>query len=245
LKGPPRIVDVAELDFSFEPRPWEFAEARAGDIAQHWAKRKAAQPELFNGPVLLLGRHEFVQGAGGATILRGAFFETDYSAFLAWRDFGFPDTSVCNGFSMAALLSADGAFLLGEMAAQTASAGAIYFPAGTPDRQDVFGDRVDLAASVLRELLEETGIEASETQVDPGWVVVDAPPRIACMKIMRLPINADAAKARVDAFLAADGESELTALHIVRSPADIDEKHCPRFVADFLEHAFRNQRSVG
>ena len=52
---------------------------------------------------------------------------------LAWRDFGFPDANIANGFSMAALLSADGAFDLGEMAPHTANAGAIYFPSGTPD----------------------------------------------------------------------------------------------------------------
>ncbi len=87
---------------------------------------------------------------------------------------------------MAALRGSDGAFLLGEMAAHTASAGAIYFPAGTPDRQDVFGDVVDLEASVRRELLEETGLDAEEAEIAPGWIVVRARGRVACMKPMRL-----------------------------------------------------------
>ncbi len=67
---------------------------------------------------------------------------------------------------MAALRSADGAFLLGEMAPHTANAGQIYFAAGTPDLSDVFDGRVDLTASVKRELREETGMAADETKFD-------------------------------------------------------------------------------
>ena len=100
-----RIRQVAALDLLYEPRPWRFAEERADDILAHWHKRKAAQPSLFDGRLLLMGRHEFVPRDDGATILRGAYFETDFKAFLAWRDFGFPDATVCNGFSMAAVQS--------------------------------------------------------------------------------------------------------------------------------------------
>jgi hypothetical protein len=179
-----RILRVAELDFRLEPQAWDFAETRAAEIDAHWRKRQAAQPSLFNGRVLLLVRHELVERPDGRHAIRGAYFETDFKNFLAWRDFGFPG-SPCNGFSMAALRGSDGAFLLGEMGAHTASAGQIYFAAGTPDRKDVFGDRVDLLASVTRELEEETGVSANETVFDDEWIVVFAPPRIACMKIMR------------------------------------------------------------
>ena len=116
---------------------------------------------------------------------------------------------------MAALVGADGGFLLGEMAAHTANAGATYFPAGTPDPNDVFDGKVDLAASALRELEEETGIAADEVAFAPGWTVVYAPPRIACLKLMRLAEPAEAVKARVEAFLAADPDAELAGMRIV------------------------------
>ncbi len=240
----PRIVEVAELDLRFEPRDWPFAAAEAERIAAHWRARRAAQPRLYNGRVLLLGRHAFETRADGAVVLRGGYFETDYAAFLAWRDFGFPDSEVSNGFSMAALVGSDGAFLLGEMAAHTASAGAIYFPAGTPDPGDVFADRVDLTASATRELKEETGLETQDVVYGPAWSLVLAPPQIAAMKIMRLAAPAEAIKARVDAFLADDPGAELARMHIVRGPQDIDQERSPRFVVDFLEYAFA-QRSLG
>jgi len=239
-----RILEVAELDLRLAPYDWPFAAERAGEIQSHWEKRSKAQPSLFNGRILLMSRHAFETRADGKTVLCGDYFETDFAAFLAWRDFGFPGAGVCNGFSMAALQGSDGAFLLGEMASHTASAGAIYFAAGTPDRQDVFGERVDLTASVTRELEEETGIAAAETTFGANWIVVDAPPRVACMKIMRLAVPAAAAKARIEDFLARQTHAELAAMHVMRSADDVLPARTLDFVRDFLSYAMA-QRSVG
>jgi hypothetical protein len=212
-----RILEVAELDFHLEPYHWPFAAERAGEIQSHWEERSKAQPTLFNGRVLLLGRHAFETRADGKIVLRGAYFETDFAAFLAWRDFGFPGAEVCNGFSMAALRGSDGAFLL--------------------------GDRVDLLASLTRELEEETGIAARETTYGAGWIVVDAPPRIACLKIMSLGVPAATGKARIEEFLARDPRAELSAVHVV-SVDDAVPAGTLDFIRDFLSYGFA-QRSVG
>jgi len=241
--APSRIVEVAELDLDFRPEPWSFAVKRAEDIADHWRNRKLAQPRLYDGRVLLLGSHEFDRRADGASVLRGTYFETSFSAFLAWRDFNFPDAQVCNAFSMAALRTFDGAFLLGEMGSHTANAGSIYFASGTPDPQDVVSGKVDLAASVERELLEETGLASAEVEIAPGWTLVYAPPRIACMKAMRIDIAACRAKERIDAFLASEVDPELARMHIVATAADIDASRSPTFIVDYLQHAFRKDHS--
>ena len=235
-----RILSIDALDLAFAARPWPFAEAEADRIADHWRARVESQPRLYNGRVLLLGRHALGADRRGTT-LRGEYFETDFAAFLAWRDFGFPDHTVVNCFSMAALVGADGAFLLGEMAAHTANAGATYFPAGTPDPSDVFDGKVDLAASALRELQEETGIAADAVAFDPGWTLVYAPPRIACLKLMRLAETAETVKAGVEAFLAADADAELAAIRVVRGPADVDRARAPGFIVDFFDFVFAHK----
>ena len=233
-----RILDVAELDLTLEAFDWPFSRERAADIAAHWEARRAATPALWDGRVLMMHRHEFATRADGRTVLKGAFFETNFSHYLAWRDFRVVDKSVCNGFSMAALKSRDGAFLLGEMGPHTSTAGRIYFPSGTPDAKDVFGDRVDLAASVARELYEETGIAAEETMSDEGWIVVYSPPYVACMKIVRVDATAQALAARIGAFLAGEPEPELARMHIARCAADIDPRRSPEFIKDFVDYAF-------
>ena len=117
--------------------------------------------ELWNGRVLL-GRNPVFAGER----FSADYFETDFASFLAWRDWGFPDSDVFNGFGMGALRGSDGAFVLGEMGEHTANAGRIYFPSGTPDLDDVSGDVLDIAGSVAREVEEETGLTPADYRAE-------------------------------------------------------------------------------
>ena len=157
-----------EIDARFEPRPWSWAEERREAIAAYWARRAAAQPSLFNGRVLLIGDHA-IEG----DVFRATYFATDYANFLYWLDRGTPDRSVFNGFAMGAGQGSDGGYVLGVMGAHTATAGKVYFPAGTPDPGDLRPDgTVDLATSVVREMEEETGLRPGDYTVADGWIAV-------------------------------------------------------------------------
>ncbi len=173
-------------------------------------------------------------------MLTGTFFETDFASFLAWRDWGFPDSSVRNVFPQAALLSADGAFLLGVMAGHTANPGHIYFPSGTPDLNDVESDRVDVEAGLLRELEEETGITADDVVLQPGWTAVFDGPRIALIRIVRSAEPAVALRQRILRNLAASADPELADVRIVRSPAD-HEPRMTAYVTAYLDDFWRRQ----
>ncbi|MDQ0395213.1 NUDIX hydrolase [Labrys monachus] len=227
----PRIVEIEAIDCRFEPVPWAFAQDNRAAIAEHWQAVVAHKPETFNGKVLLMHRWEIVGG-----LFVGAYLMTDYASFLAWRDFGFPDRAKWNCFSMAALQSADGAFLLGEMADHTSNAGAIYFAAGTPDPSDLAGDTVDLAASVMREMAEETGLSAAEVTVGPGWTAVFHGSRIALIRNVHSPLGAAELKRRIEGFLAGDPKPELSRMHVVSRRADILAERMPAFQCAYLEH---------
>jgi hypothetical protein len=62
------------------------------------------------------------------------------------------------------------------------------------------------------------------------------------MKAMTLPMPAEEAKARIDAFLALDPQAELTRMHVVRRLGDIDRARTPEHVAAYLEAAFGRDR---
>ena len=142
----PVIHRVTTLDLSFRPEPWPFAEERRADIDAHFAIRQREKP-IWNGRILL-GRNPVFTGER----FSARYFEADFASFLAWRDWGFPDAGVFNGFGMGALRCSDGAFILGEMGSHTANAGRIYFPSGTPEPGDISDSMVDMSGSVAREV---------------------------------------------------------------------------------------------
>lgn len=227
------LIPLRATDFVFDDRPWEWAEREKSRIAAHWAEKAKSNPDLFDGRVLVTWRHSIADG-----VLSGSCLETDFSKFLAWRDFGFPDTSVINVFAMAALRAEDGAYLLGVMGGHTANPGRIYFPAGTPDPNDVADGRVDLGGSVIRELMEETGLGASDVEVGEGFTAIRRGQRLAVMRDVLARGSAEEVRATVRANFAALAEEELADLYIARGPEDIDPARMPDFIVDFLAARF-------
>ena len=229
---PSRLHRVTALDLTVTPWVWPFAQTRRAEIDAHFAQAQRAKPKMWNGRVLLARDPRF-----DGTRFAADYFETDFASFLAWRDFGFPDLGIFNGFGMGALRSSDGAYVLGEMGSHTANAGRIYFPAGTPDPDDVRDGRLDLAGSIVREVAEETGLDAADYTMDTHWSCVFAGPSIAMIRILRVELAGEALKARVEAHLARETQPELRAVHLVRSRSDV-VPDMPRFVSAFLEAQF-------
>ncbi|QAY95981.1 NUDIX hydrolase [Methylovirgula ligni] len=230
-----RIAEIATIDIRLSTAPWNFTTERAAEIEANWQSRLRDNPALYNGKILLTDKIA-LSTAPATARLEGACFVAEYKAFQAWRDFGWPG-EVKNLFAMAALRSADGAYLLGEMAPWTANAGQIYFPCGTPDLDDLAGERLDLEGSMWRELREETGFTDTDFAEAPGWSVVFDGALIACMKRLQSPLPAADLLARASAFLARDKNPELVRLVPVFGAADIGAG-VPDLMRAWLKNAF-------
>jgi hypothetical protein len=226
------IHRVSVLDLVVEAWTWPFAETRRAEIDAHFADKQREKPALFNGRVLL-GRNPVFSGER----LSASYFETDFASFLAWRDWGFPDPSVFNGFGMGALRCGDGAFALGEMGQHTSNAGRIYFPSGTPDLDDIRDGALDIPGSVGRELEEETGLAPADYRSDADWHCISTGHAVAMIRILHVDMPGDALRDRIEANLALQRSPELSAIHLVRGTQDLNSA-MPSFVTAFLEKQF-------
>lgn len=231
------IRKVARIEARCLPFDWAWARDNRDAIARNWQRRIADKPRLFNGRVLLL-RESVFEG----DVCRSTYFETDYADFLAWIDGGYPDRRVANGFAMGALRGSDGAFLCGVMGGHTANAGRIYFAAGTPDPSDLRPDgTVDLSTSITRELLEETGLGEGDLRVEDEWIVVDRWPVVALLRMVTLPLPAEAGARLIRANIAAQGDPELSDVRVIRGIEDIDPQRMPLFLQSFFRWQFAQE----
>lgn len=229
---PPVIHRVTVLDLTFQPRPWPFAGERRAEIDAHFAIKQAEKPQIWNGRILLARNPEF-----NGERFSASYFEADFASFLAWRDWGFPDTSVFNGSGMGALRCSDGAFVMGEMGRHTSNAGRIYFPSGTPDLDDIRDGAVDIAGSVAREVLEETGLAPADYRAASHWDCVVSGAAIAMIRILDVASTGEELRARIEANLAGQQQPELAAIHLVHAASDLTAA-MPRFVTAFIEKQF-------
>jgi hypothetical protein len=223
---------VTTLDLNVRPRPWPFADERRAEIDAHFAIKQREKPKIWNGRILLARDPVFA-----ADCFSAGYFEADFASFLAWRDWGFPDRDVFNGFGMGALRCSDGALVLGEMGHHTANAGRIYFPSGTPDLDDIRDGAVDISGSVAREVEEETGLTSSDYRAGAHWDCVVSGAAIAMIRMLNVDLTGEELRARIEANLARQRQPELSAIHLVRDTGDLTAS-MPRFVTAFIEQHF-------
>jgi hypothetical protein len=228
------ITRVSDVDARFETRRWIWAEDNHEAIAANWQRRIADKPRMFNGRVLLLGDLQVT-----SDLCRSTYFETDFANLVGWIDMEYPDTSVANGFAMGALRGSDGAFICGVMADHTVNADRVYFAAGTPDRSDMRADgSVDLAGSLTRELIEETGLHEGDYTVSDEWIVVQRWPTVAMMRLVTLKIPAEQAAEKIRHLIAHQSLPELKDVRIVRDIGDVDPDTMPLFLHSFFDWIF-------
>jgi 8-oxo-dGTP pyrophosphatase MutT (NUDIX family) len=223
-----RVAPVTSFS-GFVGAPCPFGPDDSPEIARRWAAVTSVKPDMFDGIVLL---------GVGAAVERGRltarYAEVRFSAFDWWRACAAP-RGLRNVFGAGAVFSADGVALLGRMAPHTAPAGQRYFPCGTPDREDVTAEGVDLDGSIERELEEETGLTARDLVASEQRLAIFAPKIAAYVRRYDSPLDSAALARRVKAHLAVEEKPELDAVFFVRSADELGDDS-PPYVHLALRH---------
>lgn len=194
---------------------WDFPDLYRDEIEVHWQRRLSDNPSFFNGSVMLMLSGGRVDG----DTLACSFVATDFKSYLYWRDQGFADQQVRDAFGSGLVWSSDGALMLVRQSAGQVNTGLTYFPGGFIDDRDLDADgRIDIAASVSRELAEETGLSATELERVPGYVISSCGPQLSFGVQFRSALTAATLKARIMAFIAQDEKPELSDVLFMTTP---------------------------
>lgn len=214
--GETRVFEVARVALRVGADGWAFAERHRDAIDAHWARRARETPGFFNGTVFVMTNYSVT--ADGC--LAAQFIRTDFKSFLYWRETGWRDGSVMDGFGSALILSADGQVLLGRQSAGNLNSGLCYPPSGFIDARDVGCDgTIDIERSVAREIAEETGLSPPAIQRSEGYIVTIAGPTMSIAIPFLSPLSGVALMREAARHISSDAESELSDLALAE-PGD-------------------------
>jgi 8-oxo-dGTP pyrophosphatase MutT (NUDIX family) len=211
------VTRITECTLRVASATWDYARANSASIEAAWRHARAANPAMFNGVVHLLEA-----GRIGGADFSGTLVRTDFKSYLHWRAAGFPEAGVRDAFGSALIRSNEGHVVLGRQREGNVNSGLAYLPGGFIDESDVAADAsVDIGASILRELVEETGIAPGEVSIAPGFLMTRFGPHLSFARELVSPLPAEALRARILSHIATDPASELVDVVIIRKVADI------------------------
>lgn len=229
------IIPIDDVDIRLMPGPWPVPQALRERVEETWARLSAANPKIWDGRIL------GVSGVGGGPpqvvdgVLRGEAREDSFSAFLTWREMGFPEVGLRNVFGSAVIISSDNFVLLGKMGEWTANAGQIYPAAGSLEPRDVIDGQVRVFDSLARELTEETGLRIEEARIGRTFAILEGP-RVSVARGLHFDEGIDSLRERVRANLNAQVERELADVIAVRTRADLEAAgKFPPYVGELMD----------
>lgn len=197
----PRFVQRVELKVSDQPHPYHVKNSNVA--LEAWQDEIARKPSLFNGMVLLESAMTYHEGQ-----LYGTSHLIPYSTFLHWLQNAKGEGS--HLFALGLIISNDGFPIVGMMSEQTYNAGKCYAPSGSLDKDDIIDGRVDLLANVARELGEETGLDLTKADIEPGFHMFKTQRNSIAVTRCHFDLSASELCAQINSFIVKDSDAELS-----------------------------------
>ena len=225
-----RIFPVRRADIRLDDETHPFGVAHRKEIERNWSAEIAAQPRLFNGPMVLLSSL-----ALRGDVLQGVYRPTDFATFMYWRMSRPPMAEHC--FAHAMPVASDNALIAVRMGGHTANASRVYFAAGSFEPSDFDGDRLSVEANMAREVAEETGLVLADADAETGFHALSHDRQTVIFRRYRFAAYADTLAARIAGFVAADPDPEITGPVVLRTPADLPPE-APGYMKELVHWHF-------
>lgn len=232
------VMRVADCTLVCRAAQWRYADDNDRAIDAHWHSNLLRNPRMFDGVIHLLDGGRIDESGFTGSLLR-----TGFKSYLFWRDAGFPGAGVRDAFGSALIRSAEGHVLLGRQRAGNINAGLAYLPGGFIDARDVGDDgKIDIAASIMRELAEETGLGPADVEARPGFILTRSGALLSIARELVSPLPSAALRERILDGIARDPEAELVDAVIVRSAAEAQAVGAHPYAAILLASLFGEAR---
>lgn len=215
------VLELNSCRLQLRAGKWAFASAHSDRIASNWERARAANPKLFNGDVFIVEDWEVDAGTLSAGVV-----QTNFAAYLYWRDAGFHDGAYDEAFATTAVIARDGGMLVARAVDGSLNEGYFVSPGGLIDRRDVGLDGLlDAAGAAGRELEEETGLSVRIATRRSGYLLARVPPYLAIGSVFDVAATSDELLTLVESHIAGQDEPELLQPMIIRRRSELD--HVP------------------
>lgn len=215
------MFPVHKIRLRLQPGRHPYEAEHGAAIDRNWTEELEKNPALFDGRVALLSS---VAYAGGDIL--GTCHEVRFATLMHWRR-NRRSAGAEHIYAHAMPVSSDNALIAVRMGPHTASAGRVYFAAGSFDAEDFRDGFADVEGNMAREVLEETGIDLSPVPRDENYHAWSGDNGTVVVRRYFPGAAAEDVAERVARHVAADPEPEITGAVIIRGPDDVPENLAP------------------
>ena len=228
------ILPVDHFNLRLDPSPHPFESENIAAVEEQWRHESAANTALFDGRVVLLSHLAYRQRR-----FEGLCHEVRFATFLLWRKLR-PIATARHIYAHAMLVTRDGALLAIRMGGHTATAGKVYFAAGSFEPAVDFKEgRADFDHNMIREVFEETGFDIAATRAERQLQALSREDGTVVFRRFFLEETAEAAAEKVRAHIAQDPDPEIEEPVIIRSAETMPKRIAPHMPA-LIEWHFAN-----
>jgi 8-oxo-dGTP pyrophosphatase MutT (NUDIX family) len=210
-------VQLSGVSLSVKEGPHPFEAENLDEINRNWSAELKEKPRLFDGQLTMFDAHDFTDGH-----LTARCHLVRFATFLYWRKVA-PVAGAEHFFAHAVPVTHDNSLIAIRMASHTANAGQVYFAAGSFDPNDFRSGLVDIEANMVREVMEETGLDLGAAKAETRYTALHFGGQTVLFRRYQFDMDTSTVSELVDRHLKNDRDPEIDGTVAIRNGCALPE----------------------